>query len=74
MFSVGNSITDDILQEYLEYTASLLVNKTADTLDTTTTSKTANGRLGDALDVIPQDLPVPLCSSLSQTLTSLPSS
>jgi hypothetical protein len=38
----------------LENTPSLLVNEARDTLDTTTASKTTNGRLGDALDVVTQ--------------------
>jgi len=45
-----------ILEEGLENTTSLLVDETGDTLDTTTTSETANGRLGDALDVVTEDL------------------
>ena len=42
--------TAHVLQEDLEDTASLFVDETADTLDTTTTGKTTNGRLGDTLD------------------------
>lgn len=35
------------LKEDLEHTTSLLVNQARDTLDTTTTGETTNGRLGD---------------------------
>ena len=58
---------------YLENTPSLLVNKARDTLDTTTTSETADGWLGDALNVVTKDLPVTLGASLSKTFASLAS-
>jgi ABC-type transporter Mla subunit MlaD len=60
-----------IFQESLENTTSLLVDQTRDTLDTSTTSKTTDGRLGDALDVVTKDLPVTLGSSLSESLLLL---
>ena len=41
-----------------------------DTLDTTTTRETTNGRLGDTLDVVTENLPVALGSSLSKTLST----
>lgn len=56
VLTVGDGITDDVLQEDLQDTASLLVDETADALDTTTTSETADSWLGDSLDVITQDL------------------
>ncbi|CAN1167198.1 hypothetical protein LINPERHAP2_LOCUS27095, partial [Linum perenne] len=71
VLSVGNSVPDDVLQEDLENSASLLVDETADSLHTSSASKTADSRLGDSLDVVPQNLPVPLRSSLSETLSSL---
>ena len=46
MFGVCDRITDDVLQEDLEDTASLLVDEARDTLDTATTSKTTNGLVG----------------------------
>ena len=52
VLGVGDCVTDDILQEHLEHSAGLLVDKTRDTLDTTTAGKTPDGRLGDALDVV----------------------
>jgi len=71
MLSVSDSITNDILKEDLQDPPSLLIDESTDTLDTPTTSKTPNCRLGDALNVVPQNLPVTLCSSLAQTLASL---
>ena len=44
-----------------------LVNETRDTLDTTSTSETPDGGLGDSLDVVSQNLPVSLSTSLSET-------
>ena len=65
MLGVGDGITDDVLEEDLEHTAGLLVDETRDTLDTATTSETADGGLGDALDVVAKDLSVTLGASLS---------
>ena len=70
VLGVGDCITDDILQEYLENTASLLVDETRDTLNTTTASETTDGGLGDALDVVTKNLPVTLGASFSETLAS----
>ena len=74
VLSVGNRVTDDVLKEDLEHTAGLLVDETRDTLDTTTTSETTDGGLGDALDVITKDLAVTLGASLSETFASFSSS
>ncbi len=74
MLGVGDSIPDDILQEDLEDTPGLLVDEARDTLDTTAASQTPDGRLGDALDVIPEHLPVPLGASLAESLSSLAAS
>ena len=70
VLGVGNSITDDILQENLENTAGLLVDQTRDSLDTTTAGKTTNGGLGDTLDVIPKDFTMTLGASFSKTFSS----
>ena len=52
VLGVGDSITDDILKEYLKNTASLLVDQPRDTFNTTSSCQTTDGRLGDTLDVI----------------------
>ncbi len=41
-----------------------------DTLDTTTTSQTTDGRLGDSLDVVSQNLPVTLRTALAEALAT----
>jgi hypothetical protein len=74
VLSVGDTITDHVLQEDLEDTSGLFVDETGDTLDTTTTGQTANGRLGDSLDVITENLSVTLGASLSKSFSSLSSS
>ena len=74
MLGVGDGITDDILKEDLEDTTGLLVDQARDTLDTTTASQAADGGLGDALDVVTQNLAVTLGASLSESLASLASS
>ena len=71
VLGVGDGITDDVLEEHLENTAGLLVDEAADALDTTTASETADGRLGNALDVVTQNLAVTLGTAFAQTLTSL---
>lgn len=58
-------------KQYLEDTAGLLVDQARDTLDATTASQTPDSRLGDALDVVAQHLPVPLGTTLAQSLASL---
>ncbi|CAN0880226.1 hypothetical protein LINGRAHAP2_LOCUS13544, partial [Linum grandiflorum] len=62
---VGESIPDHIFQEYFQNFTSFLVDQTTDTLDASSASKTRDGGLGDALNIVPEDLHVPLGSSLS---------
>ena len=70
VLSVSHGIPDDVLQEDLQDTAGLLVDEARDSFDTSTTSQTSNGWLGDALDVVTKDLPVTLGTSLPQAFTS----
>lgn len=50
VFSVHNRVSDDVLEEALEDGTGLFVDVRADSLDTTTASKSADSRLGDAED------------------------
>ena len=52
VLGVGDSITDDVLKEYLQHTSGLFVDESRDTFDTTTSSETTDSWLGDTLDVI----------------------
>jgi hypothetical protein len=70
MLGVGDGITNDVLKEDLQNTTSLFVDQSRNTLDTTTTSETANSGLGNALDVVTKDLAMTLGSSLSESLSS----
>jgi hypothetical protein len=71
VLGVGHGVTDDVLEEHLEHSAGLLVDEAGDALDTTTACETADGGLGDALDVVPEDLTVALGASLAESLSSL---
>ena len=74
VLGVGDGITDDVLEEDLEDTSGLFVDQTGDSLDTSTSSQTSNGWLGDALDVIPKDLTVTLGAAFAESFTSFSSS
>ena len=70
VLGVGHGITDDVLKENLQNTTGLLVDEAGDALDSTTTSKTTDGWLGDTLDVITENLPVTLGASLPESLAT----
>ena len=74
VLGVGDSITDDGLHEGLQDAAGLLVNEAADALDATTACETADGRLGDPLDVVPEHLAVTLSATLAESLASFSAS
>ena len=74
VLGVGDRVTDDILEEHLEDTTGLLVDEARDALDATPACKAPDGGLGDALDVVPKDLAVPLGSALSESLSSFSAS
>ena len=74
VLGVGDGITDDVLKEDLEDTAGLLVDEAGDTLDTTTTCETADGGLGDTLDIVAKDLAMTLGAALSESLASFSTS
>ena len=65
VLGVCHGITDHVLQENFENTTGLLIDQARDTLDTATASKTTDGWLGDALDVVTKDLSVTLGASFS---------
>ena len=74
VLTVGDGITDDVLEEYLENSTSFLIDESRDTLDSTTTSKTANSWLGDSLDVVSKDLAMALGTTFSEAFSSLSTS
>eukprot|EP00040_Diaphanoeca_grandis_P019882 m.105336 g.105336 ORF g.105336 m.105336 type:complete len:122 (+) comp27638_c0_seq3:1133-1498(+) len=74
VLGVGDGITDDVLEEDLEDTTGLFVDKTGDTLDTTTSSETTDCWLGDTLDVITKNFSVTLGASFTESFSSFSSS
>jgi hypothetical protein len=74
VLGVGDSVPDDVLQEHLQHAPGLLVDKPRDPLDASTSSQAPDGGLGDALDVVPQHLPVPLGSAFPESLAAFASS
>ncbi|KFO61376.1 hypothetical protein N302_12813, partial [Corvus brachyrhynchos] len=68
---VGDGVADHVLQEHLEHTARLLVDEPRDALDAAAPSQAADGRLGDALDVVAQHLAVALGAALAEPLAAL---
>jgi hypothetical protein len=73
VLGVSDSVLDNRLEERLENTSGLLVDEGRDSLDTTSTSQSSDGRLGDTLNVVSQDLSVSLRTALSQTFSSFAS-
>merc|ERR1712038_1551499 len=63
VFGVGDGIPDHVLKEDLEDATGLLIDEAGDPLDSSP-PQTAEGGLGDALDVVPQHLTVTLGASL----------
>merc|ERR1712240_487112 len=74
VLGVGDGIPDDVLKENLEDATGLLVDEAGDPLDSSPPRQTADGGLGDALDVVSQHLTVTLGASLSESLASLATS
>lgn len=60
-----------VLKEDLEHAASLFIDETGNTLHTTTTRETTDGRFSDTLDVVTKNFPVAFRATLSETLAAL---
>ena len=73
VLSVGDRVPDHILQEDLKNTSRLLVDQSRDSLDASPSRQPSDGKLGTALDVIPQDLAMPLGATLPKALAALSS-
>ncbi len=70
VFRVGDSVTDHILQEDLEHTARLLVDQTADALDSTTSCQSADSGLFFLKRFMSCHIHVVSFSGLRQTILS----
>merc|ERR1712055_1112935 len=64
VLGVGDSISNDVLQEHLQDAPRLLIDETTNPLDSASSSQSSNSWLGNALNVIPQDFAMPLGASL----------
>lgn len=67
VFSVSDCVAYNVLQETLENGACFIINCSRNALNTSTTCKSANCRLSNALNVISQDLLMSLSTSFTQT-------
>merc|ERR1712156_1165487 len=74
MFGVGNCITDYIFQEDFQNSSGFFVNKSRDSLHSSSACQSTDSWFGDTLDVISQHLAMTFCSSFSQSLSSFASS
>lgn len=73
VLSVRHRVADHVLQEHLQHTAGLLVDQTGDALHASSARQTTDRGLGDALDVVSEDLAMALSAALAETLSSLSS-
>merc|ERR1719466_235293 len=71
VLGVGHGVADHVLEEDLEDAPGLLVDEAGDPLDAAPPGEAPDGGLGDALDVVTEDLAVPLGASLAQPLAAL---
>merc|ERR1719300_1971715 len=74
VFSVGDSIPDDILQEDFQNSSGLLIDESGYALDSSSSGQPTNGWFGDALDVVPQHLAVTFGTTLSKAFSSFAAS
>ena len=70
MLGVGDGVADHVLQEDLQDAAGLLVDQAGDPLDTAPPGQAPDGGLSDPLDVVAENLAVPLDSTLAQSLAT----
>ena len=70
MVCVNNGVFNNVLEKFFKHSTGLFVDETGDTLDTTTTSETADSRLGNTINCVAEDLAVALGTSLPKTLAS----
>ena len=69
VFSVGDRVSDDVLEERSEDSSGLLIDVRADSLDTTSTCESSDSGLGDAHDGLLEGLAGEPLGSLLATLS-----
>ena len=55
VFSVSHGVTNDVFQEDLENASGFFINEPTDSLHSASPGQSSDRRLGDPLDVIPQN-------------------
>ena len=70
VLSVSDGVSDDVLEEDFENASCLFIDEARDTLYTASASKTSNGRLGDALDVITKDFAMAFGTTFAQAFSA----
>jgi len=65
VFGVSNAVANHVLEEHLQDAAGFFVDQSGDPLDAATTGQPSDRRLGNALDVIAEDLAVTLRAALA---------
>jgi hypothetical protein len=73
MFGVRNSVTNNVLQKHFQHTTGFFVNQPRDSLHSATSCQTSNGGLRYSLDVVSQNLPVPLSTTFPQSFATFSS-
>ena len=69
MLSVGDGVSQGVFQKHFHDRANFFGDECVDALDTTTTSETADRRLGYSLDVVTHHLAVALGTRFSKALS-----
>jgi hypothetical protein len=74
MLSVGDGVSQGVFQKHFHDRANFFGDECVDALDTTTTSETADGGLGDTLDFVAKHPFVAFGPALAQSFATLPAS
>ena len=71
VLSVGDGISDDVLKEDLEDSTGLFVDEARDALHSTTASQSADGGLGDTLNIVTQHFAMTLGAPFAEPFAAL---
>lgn len=74
VFSVGNSVSDDLLEEVFQVSAGLFIDQTRNTLASTSTTQSSNSWFRDTLNGILQHLPVTFRCTFTQSFATFATS
>jgi len=74
VLGVSDRVANDVFQENLQHSAGLLVDKTRDAFDTTTSGETSDRWLGDALHTAAERLAMAFGPAFTQSFAAFASS